>query len=448
MKQKITIRLILIAMLAVLMTTPSLAQNSQHNDDLKVIKAHSSSAASASWFIDTVDSNSPFYVGQHVSIALHPVNGRPYISYYDASYTMLRMAKYVVTGGNCGPDNAWSCETVDKYDVGEYNSIVVDPVDNFPIISYYDTSNGGRLKVAERKIFAWDIKTIYDPDIGSAGRYSSLKIGSTDKIRIAYYVHNFLPGNNDSLWYAEYVGGGGNCGGSDYQCDPVNSGDRVGKYASLALDSFDQPHIAYYDEGNDSLKYAHYNGSWLYRWILNPNAGKHASLVVDVNNGDRPHIAHYDSTHGTLEYATFVGAGNGNCGMNNYSQWEWQCDDIDDMGIISDPRGISIAVDGSGYPIIAYQSGGSRLMVARPAAALGKLIGNCGPATPFYTWQCDPITRIGIGFGQGDYMSLAVNSAGLSTIAYYGTVTGSGGDLKVAYQRLEVFVPLTLRNSN
>jgi hypothetical protein len=167
---------------------------------------------------------------------------------------------------------------------------------------------------------------------------------------------------------------------------------------------------------------------------------------VDVNNADQPHIAHYDNINGTLEYATYVGTG-GNCESLGSPVEEWQCDDIEDIGISSDPKGLSIAVDGAGYPIIAYQSGGSGLKIARPAIAMGIPIGNCGPTNPFYTWQCELIS-LGFGFGQGDYMSLAVNSAGLSTIAYHGYVVGGIGDLKVTYQRLQVFVPLTLRNAH
>jgi hypothetical protein len=331
--------------------------------------------------------------------------------------------------------------------VGQYSSIAIDPVDNLPIIAYYDTTNGGALKLAVRTVFDWDIRTIDDPLLESAGQYASLAVNTNVKTGISYYHSNIM--GNDSLWYAEYVGGGmGNCSDNDYDCELVHYGDRVGKYTSLALDSADRPHIAYYDGGNDGLKYATYDGGWWWRWISTSAdpAGKFASLTIDVNHGDRPHIAYYDSVNGTLEYAVFVGEGaDGNCGMNNYNQWEWRCDDIDSMGTGTHPRGISLALDGAGYPIIAYQTGASGLKIARPAAALGQLIGNCGPAVPFFTWQCDVIS-MGIGFGQGDYMSLAVNSAGLSTFAYYGNSTEFDGDLRIAYQRLQVFLPLTLKN--
>jgi hypothetical protein len=419
---------------------------SQHNEDWAVISASTASPASAPWFRDTVDS--PNDVGQHVSVALDSDNGTSYISYYDATYGNLRMAKYVGSSGNCGPDNAWSCETVDSVgDVGKYSSIAVDPTDGYPIISYYDATNGA-LKLAIGYVFGWNIKTIHDPLLGSAGWYTSLKLDSTGKTRIAYYFSNLM--GADSLWYVEHVGGGaGNCTDNNYQCDPVDSGDRVGKYASLALDSSDQPRIAYYDGGNDSLKYAYHNGSWLIRRILAASSGfpsgQYASLFVDVNNGDLPHIAHYDSTNGTLEYAVYVGSG-GNCGLSNAVIYEWQCDAIDNVGTGTHPKGVSLAVDGAVYPLIAYQSEASVLKVARPAAAQGMLVGNCGPVSLFYTWQCEPIS-FGIGIGQGDFVALAVNSAGLATIAYYGNITASDGDLKVAYQRLQVFLPLVLRQS-
>jgi hypothetical protein len=107
---------------------------------------------------------------------------------------------------------------------------------------------------------------------------------------------------------------------------------------------------------------------------------------------------------------------------------------------------LALAVDGANHPIIAYQSGGTEwLKVARPAAALGLLVGNCGPENLFFTWQCETINQ-GVMARQGDYASIAVNPAGLATIAYYGNITILAGSLKVAYQRLQAFLPLVSRD--
>jgi hypothetical protein len=42
-----------------------------------------------------------------------------------------------------------------------------------------------------------------------------------------------------------------------------NNGAQVGMGTSIAVDSDDNPHISYFDETNDKIKYARWNGtSW------------------------------------------------------------------------------------------------------------------------------------------------------------------------------------------
>jgi len=336
MKKHICLGLVLFAAIVFMGISPYLAQGSNNHDDGEVLQASTFSPASAPWFFEAVYTY--LDAGQYVSLALDHLNERPYISYYDANYEGLRMAKYVGSGGNCGSNNDWMCEMVDQDgNVGQYSSIELDPIDDFPMIAYYDTTDGGSLKLAVRTLFDWNFETIDDPWLGSAGQHASLAINSNAEAGIAYYYSNIV--GLDSLYYAEYVGGssGTTCTNASYDCEQVDYGEKVGKYASLALDSADRPHIAYYDGEKDALKYATYDGGWLKRQILsagsgNP-AGQYASLAIDVNNGDRPHIAHYDNVNGTLEYAKFVGE-DGNCGMNQYVIWQWQCDEIDSMGAL------------------------------------------------------------------------------------------------------------------
>ncbi len=95
--------------------------------------------------------------GTHTSIAFDPGDGTPWISYYDVDNTALMVAHRVSSGGNCGPDNEWYCETVDNNgDVGQYSSIDVAPdTVTFPNlydgkigVAYHDATNDA-LKFAE-----------------------------------------------------------------------------------------------------------------------------------------------------------------------------------------------------------------------------------------------------------------------------------------------------------
>ena len=114
------------------------------------------------------------------------------------------------------------------------------------------------------------------------------------------------------------------------------------------------------------------------------------------------------------------------------------------------PLGVSLAEDGAGYPLIAYQGDDNSLHTAQPLEALGLQVGdgNCGPENPFATWYCRLIDSAGGGwfpYRHGDYVSVAANSSGLATIAYYGRITATGGNLKVAQQRIQTFLPLVVR---
>lgn len=108
------------------------------------------SRSTESWTEITVDSTRD--VGAFVSVAIEPLTGAPFVSYYEGVAGDLWFAHYVGSGGNCGPAGSWHCQLVASTgDVGRYNAIAVRRSlagDLFVIISFYDATNYD-LKVAQ-----------------------------------------------------------------------------------------------------------------------------------------------------------------------------------------------------------------------------------------------------------------------------------------------------------
>jgi len=446
-------------MLLLLTAGSGLAGDPQPMGPSEAVGVNASVVANAPWFEFKVDT--PGDVGQYTSVAIDTSRDWTYVSYYDVTNQALRVARHGY-GFGCGPDGDWGCLTVDSGpDVGKYSSIAVDLIGSIGV-AYHDATNGA-LKYAYLYDPGEFIYSKYTIDMGifpvsSTGLHTSLKFypGMAALPIIAYHFSN--PSGVDALMIAWWSPEIGNCGhgsaAGQWQCNTIQTGEGVGQYASLAIEYVHgHKHIAYYDAGNGDLWYATDSSSancgpensWLCYAIDAANdVGRYASIYVD--SADHFHIAYYDATTHMLKYA-YNGSG-GNCGLFGSAQ----CDTIDDMPIdYGQPMGVSIAEDAAGYPIIAYQSDWGSLNVARPVAALGLPAGsgNCGPADPFLTWYCETIDRFGFNIRHGDYVSIDVNSAGLATIAYYGSIgwiTDPGGDLMVAQQRLQVFMPLAMKN--
>jgi hypothetical protein len=289
------------------------------------------------------------------------------------------------------------------------------------------------------------------------GYYPSLDLDSNDTPHISYY--NKKDGNPYGLIsYATRASpkNSGNCGGilKDWQCDPVDISFNSDIRSSLHISAGDNPSIAYFG-GSRDLMFATKGGGLYNCGVGNTwscqivdsvgDVGLYPSFVRDVITGI-PHIAYYDATNDTLKYAKYVLSG-GNCGDYN----SWQCDTIDTMGSSVTDMGLSLALDPDGYPVIAYQqtseSEPAVLKIARPAHRLGLPIGNCGPQDLYYLWQCETIDDASANTSVGNYLDLAVNSGGLAIIAYYESDSYHySGNLKIAYQLLNLYLPITLNN--
>ncbi len=141
--------------------------------------------------------------------------------------------------------------------------------------------------------------------------------------------------------------------GVDWKIVTVDSDGSVGSATSLALDSNDLPHIAYYDYTNRSVNYARWTGN---EWVSEEvdyagSTSNFVSIAIDSNN--RPHISYHSGEPGNdLKYAKWNG-----------SEWkrETVLSGIDWIGMDS-----SIALDSKDYPHISFDHGGPQdLMYAR-----------------------------------------------------------------------------------
>jgi len=144
-----------------------------------------------------------------------------------------------------------------------------------------------------------------------------------------------------------------------------------------------------------------------------------------------------------LMHATFVGS-SGNCGTDlNYlgnSVYMWKCNLIAFLGIFD--RSYSIAVDPQGYSVIAYEYAASDfspvdLYLGYPMARAGQ----AGSGWLEQLIDYAPTTLV----TTGAQAALGLNRAGLAFIGYLQEEDYVLPDLKIAWQRFKISLPLMIR---
>jgi hypothetical protein len=259
--------------------------------------------------------------------------GFPVIGYYDAVNLDLK----VVHCGDAACTSANIITTVDGAGwVGMYPSLVLD-ASGFPVISYYDHSNGDLKVVRCGDAACTSANTIRTVDsLGDVGWHTSLALDARGFPVISYYDHT-----NGNLKVAH-------C--SDPTCSgvvspTVDSVGQVGEFTSLVLDASGFPVVSYY--GASDLKVVHCG---------NPNCtagnavsivdsagivGWDTSLVLDASGF--PVISYWDETNGDLKVAR---CGNAACGAGNVIT------SVDSAGVVGEDT--SLVLDAAGHPVIAY----------------------------------------------------------------------------------------------
>ncbi|MDA8765692.1 putative Ig domain-containing protein, partial [Candidatus Poseidoniales archaeon] len=191
---------------------------------------------------------------------------------------------------------SWQSASIDSTgDVGSECFIALDSNDDIHII-YRDTTNTD-LKYATKTLAAsilasnWDLSAA--DNNGQVGNFGSIAIDSQDRLHIAYFS-----GTGTELKYGTKASDS-----STWSNEVVDTDENVGKYTSIQVDSNDKPHITYRDHTNTEMKYAHKMGaSWTVSTLdSTTSSGSGTSLAIDSN--DHLHVA-YKTNSTEMAYMT------------------------------------------------------------------------------------------------------------------------------------------------
>jgi len=225
----------------------------------------------------------------------------------------------------------WTLTPADSVGMqGWFPSLALDASDN-PHIAYGNEDNN-KLAYIHWDGFSWQ-KQEFDFGTGPDAWFTSIDLDSQGRPHIASVTYLALP--RIDIWYTYWDGSAWH----SEKVDTVNGLRGVWMFVSIAIDSQDRPHIAYYANGAGTLRYAYWDAVWQVQTVDPvPSVGQGCSIALDSQ--DRPHISYYDSTNGDLKYAYWDG-----------SSWQVQTVEStgDDVGAYT-----SIAVDSMDRPHIAF----------------------------------------------------------------------------------------------
>jgi hypothetical protein len=318
-------------------------------------------AAEGSFVVSVVDSAG--VTGYGASIALTPA-GAPLISHYAAGE--LRLAEASPSG--------WSSERLGGARLSRTSLALAS--DGRVFVAFAQSfAAGGGLRIAVRSSSGWSVETV-DPEYFS-GAYADLVLDSLDQPHVVYTsntcntlaylwrdasgTHTSFPNGtclrvtypsialdsrsrahfsyewNTGMFHREPNDQGGWTG-------TAIEGVTFGAFSSIAVDSLDEPRVAFRNPVTGRLRYAKRSGGiWQVVTVDSGNTGDQPSLALDRQG--RAHIAYLHQPTGDLRYAVEHEAG-------------WNIAIVDSAGDVGhDP---SLALDAEGRAHIAYRDNGRR----------------------------------------------------------------------------------------
>jgi hypothetical protein len=215
---------------------------------------------------------------------------------------------------------------------GNWNDIVYDS-QGVLHFAWYDTAAKTVKYATQNTAGVWSSAQTIDTSGDDVGGWLSIAIDSHNNPAVAYF-----DGSAGDLRYASLSGG-------SWDVQPVDWKNSVGLFPSLKFDTSDHPIIAYYKKTTGDLRVAQNSGAgWSIQDIGNTtdNVGRSASLARQSNGLWA--VAYENSTSGLLQYAY----------QSSASHWINNVVDTSTAGMSY----ISLAYDTSGRASISYQETG------------------------------------------------------------------------------------------
>ncbi|MBT6874743.1 MAG: hypothetical protein HOA28_05900, partial [Euryarchaeota archaeon] len=287
-----------------------------------------------SWDIESVYSGSN-NVGEGLDISLDKDGNKHIVAYDQTDSTISHITKL-----------RNSSESIVNDDGQSYNPATVVDTDGNIHVAYYEHT-GKTLQYTYFNGTSWSSPTLIDDVTNGRSGWGDidLVIDSTGDLHLSYFNWQTNPYHDPlELTYATYDGSAWVTSAlQDWTCS--GSCDSSGFTTSLALDGNDYPHMSYYDQNNDTLRYTYYDGSsWTDESVTTDNSynnGYHNSIDLDSN--DYPRIAYMNSSYMDLDLATWNGSA-------------WTFEKVDSTNNVGDYPSIAIGSDDLTRIAYRYQS--------------------------------------------------------------------------------------------
>jgi predicted regulator of Ras-like GTPase activity (Roadblock/LC7/MglB family) len=328
-------------------------------------------------------------VGSTTALAIG-ADGFPIISYYDVTNGDLKVAK-------CGDAACSSGNTITSVDstgdVGAYSSIAV-ATDGLPVISYFDITNLHLkvIKCGNAACSSGNTTTTVDA-AANVGRYTSLAIG-TDGLPVIAYYDESLGTTNGVLSVVKC--GNAACSSGNTTTD-IDTTPDVGQFSSIAIGSDGFPIISYYDSTSDNLKVtkcgdaACSSGNTTTAVDSTGDVGRYTSIAIGTDG--LAIISYYDVTNTDLKA---LKCGNAACSSGNTTTTVHTS--VQTVGLYT-----SIAIGADGLPVISYYNfNATQLYLAK-----------CGNAA------CSSGNATVAVVSNGEHTSLAIGADGFPVISHY-----------------------------